>query len=63
MKQKKYKDIQDKIEKISQETNAWTPKRMVLKGDVTPKKRAYNVAEVLYNHSLNAYWTLKKDDE
>ncbi|XP_013378099.1 PREDICTED: structural maintenance of chromosomes protein 6 [Chinchilla lanigera] len=61
--EKKYKDIQDKLEKISQETNARAPECMALKADVTAKKRDYNEAEVLYNHSLNEYKALKKDDE
>ncbi|XP_047378029.1 structural maintenance of chromosomes protein 6 isoform X2 [Sciurus carolinensis] len=61
--EKKYKDIQDKLEKISQETNARAPECMALKADVTAKKRAYNEAEVLYNRSLNEYKALKKDDE
>uniref|UniRef100_G3T052 Structural maintenance of chromosomes protein 6 n=1 Tax=Loxodonta africana TaxID=9785 RepID=G3T052_LOXAF len=61
--EKKYKDIQDKLEKISQETNARAPECMALKADVTAKKRAYNEAEVLYNCSLNEYKALKKDDE
>ncbi|XP_036118642.1 structural maintenance of chromosomes protein 6 isoform X3 [Molossus molossus] len=59
----KYKDIQDKLEKISQETNARAPECMALKADVTAKKRDYNDAEVLYNRSLNEYRALKKDDE
>ncbi|KAM9201066.1 structural maintenance of chromosomes protein 6 isoform 2-T2 [Dugong dugon] len=59
----KYKDIQDKLEKISQETNARAPECLALKADVTAKKRAYNEAEVLYNRSLNEYKALKKDDE
>nr|XP_058144077.1 structural maintenance of chromosomes protein 6 isoform X3 [Dasypus novemcinctus] len=61
--EKKYKDIQDKLEKISQETNARAPECMILKADVIAKKRTYNEAEVLYNHSLNEYKALKKDDE
>ncbi|ELW71999.1 Structural maintenance of chromosomes protein 6 [Tupaia chinensis] len=61
--EKTYKDIQDKLEKISQETNARAPECMALKADVTAKKRAYNEAEVLYNRSLNEYKALKKDDE
>uniref|UniRef100_A0A2K6GZB3 Structural maintenance of chromosomes protein 6 n=1 Tax=Propithecus coquereli TaxID=379532 RepID=A0A2K6GZB3_PROCO len=61
--EKKYKDIQDKLEKISEETNARAPECMALKADVTAKKRAYNEAEVLYNRSLNEYKALKKDDE
>lgn len=44
--EKKYKDIQDKLEKISQETNARAPECMALKTDVTAKKRVYNEAEV-----------------
>ena len=44
--EKKYKDIQDKLEKISQETNARVPECMALKADLTSKKRAYNEAEV-----------------
>lgn len=44
--EKKYKDIQDKLEKISQETNARAPECMALKEDVIAKKRAYNEAEV-----------------
>lgn len=42
----KYKDIQDKLEKISEETNARAPECMALKADVTAKKRAYHEAEV-----------------
>lgn len=61
--EKKYKDIQDKLEKISQETSARAPECMALKADLTSKKRAYNEAEVLYNRSLNEYKALKKDDE
>uniref|UniRef100_A0A667HPF9 Structural maintenance of chromosomes 6 n=1 Tax=Lynx canadensis TaxID=61383 RepID=A0A667HPF9_LYNCA len=61
--EKKYKDIQDKLEKISQETNARAPECMALKTDVTAKKRTYNEAEVLYNRSLNEYRALMKDDE
>uniref|UniRef100_A0A8C0N936 Structural maintenance of chromosomes protein 6 n=1 Tax=Canis lupus familiaris TaxID=9615 RepID=A0A8C0N936_CANLF len=61
--EKKYKDIQDKLEKISQETNARAPECMALKTDVTAKKRVYNEAEVLYNRSLNEYKALMKDDE
>uniref|UniRef100_A0A8C0DJW7 Structural maintenance of chromosomes protein 6 n=1 Tax=Balaenoptera musculus TaxID=9771 RepID=A0A8C0DJW7_BALMU len=61
--QNKYKDIQDKLEKISQETNARAPECMALKADLTSKKRTYNEAEVLYNRSLNEYRALKKDDE
>ncbi|XP_023384272.1 structural maintenance of chromosomes protein 6 [Pteropus vampyrus] len=61
--EKKYKDIQDKLEKISQETNARAPECMALKEDVIARKRAYNEAEVLYNRSLNEYRALKKDDE
>ncbi|XP_063088414.1 structural maintenance of chromosomes protein 6 isoform X4 [Cavia porcellus] len=61
--EKKYADIQDKLEKISQETNARAPECMALKADVIAKKRDYNEAEVLYNHSLNEYKALKKDDE
>uniref|UniRef100_A0A8C7B1S5 Structural maintenance of chromosomes protein 6 n=1 Tax=Neovison vison TaxID=452646 RepID=A0A8C7B1S5_NEOVI len=61
--EKKYKDIQDKLEKISQETNARAPECMALKTDVTAKKRVYNEAEVLYNRSLNEYRALMKDDE
>ncbi|KAB0395800.1 hypothetical protein E2I00_013785 [Balaenoptera physalus] len=61
--EKKYKDIQDKLEKISQETNARAPECMALKADLTSKKRTYNEAEVLYNRSLNEYRALKKDDE
>nr|KAF6448877.1 structural maintenance of chromosomes 6 [Rousettus aegyptiacus] len=61
--EKKYKDIQDKLEKISEETNARAPECMALKEDVIAKKRAYNEAEVLYNRSLNEYRALKKDDE
>lgn len=44
--EKKYKDIQDKLEKISQETDARTPECLALKADVTARKRAYNEAEV-----------------
>lgn len=44
--EKKYKDIQDKLEKISQETKARAPECMALKTDVTVKKRVYNEAEV-----------------
>lgn len=44
--EKKYKDIQDKLEKISQETDARAPECMALKADVIAKKRAYNEAEV-----------------
>ncbi|KAF3826368.1 hypothetical protein GH733_008893 [Mirounga leonina] len=61
--EKKYKDIQDKLEKISQETNARAPECMALKTDVTAKKKVYNEAEVLYNRSLNEYRALMKDDE
>ncbi|XP_014703547.1 structural maintenance of chromosomes protein 6 [Equus asinus] len=61
--EKKYKDIQDKLEKISQETDARTPECLALKADVTARKRAYNEAEVLYNRSLNEYKALRKDDE
>ncbi|XP_032285924.1 structural maintenance of chromosomes protein 6 isoform X4 [Phoca vitulina] len=61
--EKKYKDIQDKLEKISQETDARAPECMALKTDVTAKKRVYNEAEVLYNRSLNEYRALMKDDE
>ncbi|EHH55378.1 hypothetical protein EGM_04578 [Macaca fascicularis] len=61
--EQKYKDIQDKLEKISEETNARAPECMALKADVVAKKRAYNEAEVLYNRSLNEYKALKKDDE
>ncbi|XP_006733042.1 structural maintenance of chromosomes protein 6 [Leptonychotes weddellii] len=61
--EKKYKDIQDKLEKISQETNARAPECMALKTDVIAKKRVYNEAEVLYNRSLNEYRALMKDDE
>lgn len=61
--EKKYKDIQDKLEKISQETDARTPECLALKADVTARKRAYNEAEVLYNRSLNEYRALRKDDE
>ncbi|XP_054425439.1 structural maintenance of chromosomes protein 6 isoform X2 [Pteronotus mesoamericanus] len=59
----KYKDIQDKLEKISQETNARAPECMALKEDLTTKKMAYNEAEVLYTRSLSEYKALKKDDE
>ncbi|KAM4867526.1 structural maintenance of chromosomes protein 6 isoform 1-T1 [Thomomys bottae] len=59
----KYKDIQDKLEKISQETNARAPECMALKADLTAKKRTFNEAEVLYNRSLNEYKALRKDDE
>uniref|UniRef100_A0A8C2RCP8 Rad50/SbcC-type AAA domain-containing protein n=1 Tax=Capra hircus TaxID=9925 RepID=A0A8C2RCP8_CAPHI len=61
--EKKYKDIQDKLERISQETHARAPECMALRADLTSKKRAYNEAEVLYNRSLNEYKALKKDDE
>ncbi|KAM5292461.1 structural maintenance of chromosomes protein 6 [Ctenodactylus gundi] len=61
--EKKYKDIQDKLEKISQEADARTPECRALKADVTAKKRNYHEAEVLYNGSLNEYKALKKDDE
>ncbi|XP_029794124.1 structural maintenance of chromosomes protein 6 isoform X2 [Suricata suricatta] len=61
--EKKYKDIQDKLEKISQETNARAPECLALKTDVTAKKRTYNEAEVLYNRSLNEHRALRKDDE
>ncbi|KAF5917321.1 hypothetical protein HPG69_008393 [Diceros bicornis minor] len=61
--EKKYKDIQDKLEKISQETNARAPECLALKADVTARKRAYNEAEVLYNRSLNEHRALRKDDE
>ncbi|EPY76039.1 hypothetical protein CB1_001512025, partial [Camelus ferus] len=61
--EKKYKDIQDKLEKISQETHARAPECMALKADVTSKKKAYNEAEVLFKRSLNEYKALKKDDE
>lgn len=44
--EQKYKDIQDKLEKISEETNARAPECMALKADVVAKKRAYNEAEV-----------------
>lgn len=47
--EKKYKDIQDKLEKISEETNARAPECMALKEDVIAKKRAYNEAEVREN--------------
>lgn len=47
--EKKYKDIQDKLEKISQETNARAPECMALKEDVIARKRAYNEAEVRQN--------------
>ncbi|KAK2489221.1 hypothetical protein MC885_018096 [Smutsia gigantea] len=59
----KYKDIQDRLEKIFQETNARAPECLALKTDVTAKKRVYNEAEVLYNRSLNEYRALMKDDE
>ncbi|XP_070284811.1 structural maintenance of chromosomes protein 6 isoform X2 [Myotis yumanensis] len=59
----KYKDIQDKLEKISEETNARAPECMALKADVTAKKRAYHEAEIVYNRSLDEYRALKKDDE
>nr|XP_020028189.1 structural maintenance of chromosomes protein 6 isoform X2 [Castor canadensis] len=59
----KYKDIQDKLEKIIQETNARAPECLALKVDLTAKKKTYNEAEVLYNRSLNEYKALKKDDE
>lgn len=42
----KYKNIQDKLEEISQETNARAPECMALKAEVTARKRAYNEAEV-----------------
>ncbi|XP_038174634.1 structural maintenance of chromosomes protein 6 isoform X2 [Arvicola amphibius] len=61
--EKKYKDIQDKLEKISEETNARAPECMALKTDVIARTRAFNDAEVLYNRSLNEYKALKKDDE
>ncbi|XP_012859301.1 structural maintenance of chromosomes protein 6 [Echinops telfairi] len=61
--ERKYKEIQDKLEKISEETNARAPECLTLKADLTAKKRAYNEAEVLYNRSLNEYKALKKDDE
>ncbi|XP_054583842.1 structural maintenance of chromosomes protein 6 isoform X2 [Eptesicus fuscus] len=59
----KYKDIQDKLEKISEETNARAPECMALKADVTAKKRAYHEAEIVYSRSLDEYRALKKDDE
>ncbi|XP_060042570.1 structural maintenance of chromosomes protein 6 isoform X2 [Erinaceus europaeus] len=61
--EKKYKDIQDKLEHISQETNAQAPECMALKLDLANKKKAYNEAEVVYNRSLNEYRALRKDDE
>ncbi|XP_075413194.1 structural maintenance of chromosomes protein 6 isoform X2 [Tenrec ecaudatus] len=61
--EKKYKEIQDKLEKISEETNARAPECLELKADLTAKKRAYNEAEVSYNRSLNEYKALKKDEE
>lgn len=61
--EKKYKDIQDKLEKISEETNARAPECMALKTDVIARTRAFNDAEVLYNRSLNEYKALKKDGE
>ncbi|KAF6106337.1 structural maintenance of chromosomes 6 [Phyllostomus discolor] len=59
----KYKDIQDKLEHISQETNARAPECMALKADLAAKKQTYNDAEVLYKCSLSEYKALKKDDE
>lgn len=44
--EKKYKDIQDKLEKISEETNARAPECMALKTDVIARTRAFNDAEV-----------------
>lgn len=54
--EKKYKDIQDKLEKISQETNARAPECMALKTDVTAKKRVYNEAEV---REIFPTWNIK----
>ncbi|XP_067400838.1 structural maintenance of chromosomes protein 6 isoform X5 [Emydura macquarii macquarii] len=61
--EEKYKAIQDKLEKISEDAQALQPQCVHLKADVQAKRKAYNEAEAHYNRSRTELKRLEKDDE
>uniref|UniRef100_A0A8C6ZH65 Structural maintenance of chromosomes protein 6 n=1 Tax=Nothoprocta perdicaria TaxID=30464 RepID=A0A8C6ZH65_NOTPE len=59
----KYKAIQDKLEKISEEAQALHPQCISSKADVQAGRKAFNEAEALYNRSRTELKRLGRDDE
>ncbi|XP_019392917.1 PREDICTED: structural maintenance of chromosomes protein 6-like isoform X2 [Crocodylus porosus] len=59
--EKKYEVIRDKLEKISEETQALKPQCISLKEDVEAKRKAHNEAEALYNRSKSELKHMEKD--
>ncbi|KAM9070887.1 structural maintenance of chromosomes protein 6 isoform X1 [Sarcophilus harrisii] len=60
---RKFKAIQDNLEKISEEAIELEPKCIQAKEDLIHKKKAYNDAEVLYIRCRNEFRGLEKDGE
>ncbi|XP_025065793.1 structural maintenance of chromosomes protein 6-like isoform X1 [Alligator sinensis] len=60
--EKKYEVIRDKLEKISEETQALKPQCISLKEDVEAKRKAHNEAEALYNRSRSELKHLEQND-
>ncbi|KAM8810276.1 structural maintenance of chromosomes protein 6 [Eudromia elegans] len=61
--EEKYKVIQDKLEKISEEAQALHPQCISAKADVQARRKAFNEAEALYNRVRTELKRLGRDDE
>ncbi|NXL61547.1 SMC6 protein, partial [Chordeiles acutipennis] len=61
--EEKYKAIQDKLIKVSEEAQALHPQCVSLKADVQARRKAVHEAEVLYNRFKTELKRLGKDDE
>ncbi|NXN94563.1 SMC6 protein, partial [Rhinopomastus cyanomelas] len=61
--EEKYKAIQDKLIKISEEAQALHPQCFSLKADMQAKRKLVSEAEVLYNRLKTELKRLGKDDE
>ncbi|NXY58024.1 SMC6 protein, partial [Callaeas wilsoni] len=61
--EKKYKAIQDKLVKVSEEAQALHPQCISLKAEVQAKRKAVNETEIVYNRSKTELKRLGKDSE
>ncbi|NXA78790.1 SMC6 protein, partial [Thryothorus ludovicianus] len=61
--EKRYKALQDKLIKVSEEAQALHPQCMSLKAEVQAKRKAVNETEIIYNRSKTELKRLGKDNE